>query len=356
MKTDRIDLETRRQSLIQWLGTLPDSLELDIETLSPASSDASFRRYERLHAGNRTLIVMDAPPPFEDCHPFVDVTRRLNSVGLSVPQILASDLDQGFLLLSDLGRHTYYDLIQSGIGDQQIDAMYRDAIEALVSLQTAPAEGLPAFDAPRLREELQVFVDWYVKVHHQTELSPQEQDNLTGIFDLLANHVADEQPVLVHRDFHSPNLMAVPEYDQAPRAQAFCGRPGIIDYQDAVRGAISYDLASLVFDARTTWDEARQLDWAIRYWERARKSSLPVPDDFAQFHIQYEWTSLQRNLRILGVFARLNYRDGKANYLNHIPRVLGYVRQVAQRYRAFISLLRLLDRLEGIERKTAFTF
>ncbi|AWB35266.1 aminoglycoside phosphotransferase family protein [Orrella marina] len=346
--TQRIELEARRKSLIQWLESLPESLELDVATLSSASSDASFRRYDRLQAGNRTLIVMDAPPPFEDCRPFVDVTRRLSDVALSVPQILAVNLEDGFLLLSDLGNQTYYDRIQSGIDDMQRQSLYRCAIEALVTLQHASADGLPVFDATRLLEELQVFTEWYVKVHHQTELSVQEHEALNGIFEVLASHVANEPAVLVHRDFHSPNLMVpLPETPEAP---------GIIDYQDAVKGAISYDLASLVFDARTTWEEAQQLDWAIRYWERARQQKLPVPDDFAQFHMQYEWTGLQRNLRILGVFARLNHRDDKSHYLDHIPRVLGYVRQVAQRYRPFIPLLRLLDRLEGIERKTALTF
>lgn len=346
--SQRIDLEARRKSLILWLESLPECLGLEASTLSPASSDASFRHYDRLQAGNRTLIVMDAPPPFEDCRPFIDVTRRLADVALSVPQILAANLDDGFLLLTDLGYQTYYDQIQSGVDDAQRQNLYRYAIEALVTLQHASTEGLPAFDAARLLDELQVFTQWYVKVHHQTELTAHEQEAVNGIFNLLASHVASEPAVLVHRDFHSPNLMTpLPDTPEAP---------GIIDYQDAVKGAISYDLASLVFDARTTWEEPQQLDWAIRYWEKARQRRLPVPDDFAQFHMQYEWTGLQRNLRILGVFARLNHRDGKSNYLNHIPRVLGYVRQVAQRYRPFIPLLRLLDRLEGIERKTALTF
>lgn len=346
--TDLIDRDARQARLIQWLGSLPETLALDIQTLRPASSDASFRRYERLQAGQRTLIVMDAPPPFEDCGPFIDVTHRLTHVGLSVPQILASDLEQGFLLLTDLGRETYYDHIQRGASQEQLQVLYRHAIDALIRLQTASSQGLALFDAPRLRDELQVFIDWYVQVHHQATLSPQEREAIEEIFRLLSDQIGAEPGVLVHRDFHSPNLM-VPLADH-PDA------PGVIDYQDAVRGAISYDIASLVFDARTTWDEPQQLDWAIRYWEKARQQGLPVPDDFAQFHVQYEWTSLQRNLRILGVFARLHHRDGKTHYLNHIPRVLGYVRQVAQRYRPFIALLRLLDRLEGVERKTALTF
>ena len=346
--TDSTSLISRQKSMLRWLESLPSELALDLKTLAPASSDASFRRYDRLQAGNRTLIVMDAPPPVEDCRPFVDVTQRLASVGVSVPKILASEIEQGFLLLTDLGRQTYYDRIQEGLDERQLQKLYIPAIDALVNLQSASSKGLPVFDATRLREELRVFIDWYVDVHCQTKLSDTEARSLDIIFELLAQHVATQPAVLVHRDFHSPNLMV--------NEQDVDGAPGVIDYQDAVHGAISYDLASLVFDARTTWEEPLQLDWAIRYWEKARARGLPVPDDFAQFHIQYEWTSLQRNLRILGVFARLNHRDSKPHYLNHIPRVLAYVRQVAQRYRPFIPLLRLLDRLEGIERKTALTF
>ncbi len=341
-------LISRQKCMLQWLESLPPALGLDLKTLTAASSDASFRRYDRLQGQSGTLIVMDAPPPFEDCRPFVDVTQRLMRAGVNVPEILASELEQGFLLLTDLGRKTYYDRIQEGIDQSTLQRLYLPAIDALVTLQTASSEGLPLFDAARLREELGVFTDWYVQVHHQTKLSETEFQALDSIFELLAQHVATQPAVLVHRDFHSPNLMV--------NAQDCDGPPGIIDYQDAVHGAISYDLASLVFDARTTWEESQQLDWAIRYWEKARSRGLPVPHDFAQFHVQYEWTSLQRNLRILGVFARLNHRDSKSHYLNHIPRVLGYVRQVAQRYRPFIPLLRLLDRLEGIERKTGLTF
>lgn len=342
------DPGARHQAMLTWLQNLPSDLALDLSTLTPASSDASFRRYERVQAAGTTLIVMDAPPPQEDCRPFIDVTQRLADVGLRVPEILARDLENGFLLLSDLGRDTYYDRIQAGLDDKTLQQYYLAAIDALVTLQTANSDGLPAFDAPRLLQELAVFVQWYVERHHQASLTEPETKALTAIFEQLAAHIADQPAVLVHRDYHSPNLMVCETADGITA--------GVLDYQDAVHGAVSYDLASLVFDARTTWEEHQQLDWAIRYWEKARQAGIAVPDDFAQFHVQYEWTGLQRNLRILGVFARLNYRDGKSHYLNHIPRVLGYVRQVAQRYRPFIPLLRILDRLEGVERKTALTF
>lgn len=345
----KADPSTRYFALQEWLNSLSDAPKLALDTMAPASSDASFRRYFRIDSGEQTLIVMDAPPPQENCAPFVDVTNRLTEAGVTVPQILACDLDQGFMLLTDLGRQTYYDRIQAGLSDGELQTLYRQSLDMLVKIQQARHAELPSFDAPRLVAELQLFVQWFVQTHHRTELQDVEHEHLARIFELLAQAMASEPQVLVHRDFHSPNLMSCP-------ADSGLNNPGVLDYQDAVAGPISYDIASLVFDARTTWDEAQQLDWAIRYWEKAKQAQLAVPTDFAQFHQQYEWTSLQRNLRILGVFARLHHRDGKAHYLNHIPRVLQYVRQVAGRYQAFAPLLRLLDRLQGIEPEVKLTF
>ncbi len=335
--------------LLAWLNALPATLGLRPETLAPASSDASFRRYFRLDSGQGTLIVMDAPPTQEDCRPFIDVDARLAAVGLNVPLVVAQDLENGFLLLSDLGPTTYYALIQQGIDDATVQLLYRDALAALVKMQGANHVGLPPYDAARLRAELELFPEWYAGVHCQSPLDAASRQSLEAVFKLLVAHNAGQPVVLVHRDFHSPNLMVCVRPEHGPN-------PGILDFQDAVSGPVTYDLASLVFDARTTWQEPQQLDWAIRYWEMARQSGLPVPGDFAQFHLDYEWMGLQRNLRILGVFARLNHRDGKAAYLAHIPRVKQYVRQVAGRYIAFKPLLRLLDRLEKIEPTTGYTF
>lgn len=340
--------KSRQTQLQQWLSELPASLQLNLSTRQPASSDASFRHYERIQADQRTLIIMDAPPAQEDCRAFVDITKRLSDVGLHVPEILAQNIEQGFLLLSDLGHQTYYDAIQQGLDETTLQKLYLPVLDALVTLQTANSDGLPIYDESRLVQELQLFTEWYVNIHHNTSLTPTETQALATIFSELAASVASQPRVLVHRDFHSPNLMIPTD------AQTIIS--GIIDYQDAVHGAISYDLASLVFDARTTWEEPQQLDWAIRYWEKARAKGLPVPDDFAVFHAHYEWTGLQRNLRILGVFARLHHRDQKSHYLNHIPRVVAYVRQVARRYRPFGPLLKLLDRLEGTETTTLLTF
>ena len=335
--------------LLAWIHSCPNALGLDPASLAPASSDASFRRYFRITAAQGTLVVMDAPPPQEDCRPFVDVAHRLSAVGLNVPKILAQDLTQGFLLLSDLGPKTYYDCIQAGLEDATLQKIYREALEALVQMQSADVTGLPVYDAARLKDELGLFIEWYVTLHCKVTLSPESLQGLNQVFDLLATHNAAQPRVLVHRDFHSPNLMRCEQPKHG-------NNPGILDFQDAVSGPITYDLASLVMDARTTWEEPQQLDWAIRYWELARKKGLPVPTDFADFHQNYEWMGLQRNLRILGVFARLNHRDGKSGYLAHIPRVNQYVRQVAGRYLAFKPLLRVLDQLDQVQTKVGYTF
>lgn len=335
--------------LVNWLNRIPQKLGLKIDTLAPASSDASFRRYFRIESAGGTLVVMDAPPPKENCRPFVDVADRLAAIRLNVPKILEKDLNQGFLLLSDLGPTTYYNKIIEGVEDSTLQKMYREALSALVCMQTANVQGLPRYDATRLKEELGLFTEWYTSVHCKATISPETLSALDGVFDVLVKHNAAQPEVFVHRDFHSPNLMLCED-------EKFGANPGILDFQDAVAGPITYDLASIVMDARTTWEEPQQIDWAIRYWELARKSNLPVPADFADFHRDYEWMGLQRNLRILGVFARLNHRDGKASYLEHIPRVNQYVRQVAGRYVAFKPLLRVLDQLDQIQTKVGYTF
>jgi len=341
--------DPRYESVIVWLQARAERFSLDMANLEPASSDASFRRYFRVPAKTGTLIVMDAPPPQEDCRPFVDVDQRLLAAGLNVPRILDQDLAQGFLLLTDLGPSTYFSRISQGLDDALLQRIYRDALAALVRMQQADANGLPAYDAARLTQELGLFPEWYVQVHHQTQLTEEEKHALERVFAMLVAHNAAQPSVLVHRDFHSPNLMLCEQPAHGPN-------PGILDFQDALAGPISYDLASLVMDARTTWEEPQQLDWAIRYWEMAKRAGLAVPTDFADFHRDYEWMGLQRNMRILGVFARLNHRDGKPSYLDHVPRVKQYVRQVAGRYGVFAPLIRLLDRLEGIERRSGLTF
>jgi aminoglycoside/choline kinase family phosphotransferase len=341
--------DLRLDQLCGWLRGLPSTLRLNIDSLRPASSDASFRRYFRLDAGADTVIVMDAPPQHEDTRPFLHVGELLRNAGLNVPAILAQDAEHGFLLLSDLGPRTYYQEIQAGIEDGRLQRLYRDAIAALVRMQQASTRGLAVYDRDRLMAELDLFPTWYVARHHGVELDDRTRQALQGIFAQLSTANGAAPAVLAHRDFHSPNLMVCEETRYGPN-------PGIIDFQDALAGPITYDLASLVMDARTTWEEPQQLDWAIRYWEMARAAGLPVDTDFADFHRAYEWMGLQRNLRILGVFARLHHRDGKPGYLAHIPRVNGYVRQVAQRYGVFAPLVRLLDKLDDQQPTVGYTF
>jgi N-acetylmuramate 1-kinase len=339
----------RQEALLAWLASLDASLGLDLASMQPASSDASFRRYWRLHGKQGTWIVMDAPPPHENCVPFVDVTQRLAQAGVTVPAIGAHELTQGFLLLSDLGTDTYFDRIGQGLTDTVLQRLYQDALNALTRLQMANPSGLALLDGPRLKQELSLFEEWFVHRHLGVTLNDSEKSQLAQIYGHLTDCMAQEPRVLVHRDFHCPNLIVCENASVGPN-------PGVLDYQDALLGPLSYDIASLVFDARTTWEEPQQLDWAIRYWEKARDAKLPVPTDFAVMHQQYEWSSLQRNLRILGVFARLNHRDHKPGYLNHMPRVMQYVRQVAGRYRPFSPLMKLLDRLAGISPETRLTF
>lgn len=330
-------MDTRLPLLRDWLHGLPAGLGLAPGTLRAASDDASFRRYFRIDAEGApggTAIVMDAPPPMEDCGPFVHAATVLADSGVSVPRILAQDLQRGLLLLEDFGTVTYL----SALDATSAPALYGDATRALVAMQRASrADAFPAYDRALLLRELGLYPEWYVARHKGVALTDAERETLGAAFEtLLANNLAQPR-VTVHRDYHSRNLMVLEG-----------GRnPGILDFQDAVHGPITYDLVSLLKDAYVRWDEAQVLDWAVRYWERARAAGLPVADDFGEFYRDFEWMGLQRHLKVLGIFARLHHRDGKDRYLADLPRVLGYVRPVVQRYAAFGPLARLVDRIEG---------
>ena len=306
-----------------------------------ASADASFRRYFRVFTGERTFIVMDAPPERENCRPFLHVAALLRAAGLNAPEIYREDLDQGFLLLTDLGRETYLQVLD----DANADALFRDAIAALLAWQGATREGvLREFDEKLLRRDLDLFPEWYVARHRGITLSPAQRESLEGVFRRILDNNLAQPRVFVHRDFMPRNLMV-----SSPN-------PGIIDFQDAVRGPIGYDIASLFRDAYVSWDEERVLDWTIRYWERARKAGLPVRADFAEFWRDVEWMGLQRHLKVLGIFARIHYRDGKPGYLEDTPRFVGYVRHATSRYRELEPLRRLLDHVEGARSETRVTF
>ncbi|MGA2552263.1 MAG: phosphotransferase [Burkholderiaceae bacterium] len=339
----------RRAALQTWLGQLDAGFSIDPASLEPASSDASFRRYFRVttaNASESSLIVMDAPPEREDSRPFLKVAALFGKARVSVPEIRAFDLAQGFLLLTDLGRQTYLSVLDT----DNADALYRDAFEALRAIQGLDTRGqLPPYDQALLKRELLLFPEWYLARHRAHPATAEEVNTLEGIFKTLIDGAQAQPQVAVHRDFHARNLMFLPEV-HARR------NPGVLDFQDAVVGPITYDLVSLMRDAYIAWEEERVLDWTIRYWEAARKQGLPVADDFADFWRDFEWMGLQRHLKVLGIFARLAYRDGKTDYLADLPLVLRYTRAVASRYAVFFPLVRLLDRLEPEPPVVGYTF
>ena len=309
--------------------------------LAPASSDASFRRYFRISLPNRSLIVMDAPPAQENCAPFVHVAQLFKDAGVHVPEVLAQDLAQGFLLLSDLGTETYL----SQLDAESADGLYRDANSALIKIQLASQPGqLPAYDAPLLMREMHLFPDWYIAKHLQAQLTAKQAAVLENALQLILDNVLAQPVVYVHRDYHSRNLMR-----SSPN-------PGGLDFQDAVHGPITYDLVSLYKDAYIAWDEERVIDWTIRYWEAARRARLPVADDYGAFYRDFEWMGIQRHIKVLGIFARLYHRDGKAGYLNDMPLVLDYLRKACSRYRALGPFLEVLDELHSREHQVGYTF
>lgn len=345
--------DPRRQALAEWAAQ-QKNLGVQPETLAPASADASFRRYFRVSAGHvehPTVILMDAPPPQENVRPFIDIASRLWDAGVHVPQVLAADVERGFLALSDLGNTTYLSVLAPDNARQLYEAAWVD----MVRFQTAArVDGLPPYDRDRLVAEMELFPQWYCEKHKGTTLSTDERNDLTKVFDLLAADAMAQASVLVHRDYHSRNLMAV-DPEVADRAGRL-GQPGILDFQDAVTGPATYDLVSLFKDAYIEWDREQILDWTIRYWELAKRAGVPVAGDPSEFFRQFEWMGLQRHLKVLGIFARLYHRDGKSGYLKDLPLVMAYTRQVAGAFRALSPLLRLLDRLEEIEVKVGYTF
>lgn len=344
----------QRQNLIQsWLETLFPYLS---PVLTPASADASFRRYFRANLSNgEHYIVMDAPPQHEDCGPFVFVAELFAAAGLNVPRVLQQNLPEGFLLLTDLGDETFLSRLNRIVSRQDdaalisaaadVHALYTDATDALIRIQLASEPGkLPEYDRALLARELQLFPEWYVAKHLNISANPDQMKQLHTVFARLLDNNLAQQRVYVHRDYHSRNLMVT-----SPN-------PGILDFQDAVYGPITYDLVSLLKDAYISWDEERVLDWAIRYWEKARSARLPVPADFAEFYRDFEWMGMQRHLKVLGIFARLCHRDGKTAYVRDMPLVLDYVRRTAARYAEFGPLLRLLDEWHGATAASQYTF
>ena len=328
----------RLQALQDWAARQLGADALDI---APASSDASFRRYFRVGAKGRDYIVMDAPPAHEDCRPFVAVAKLFADAGVHVPRVLAQDLEQGFLLLSDLGNTTYL----SALSEASARELYLASNDALIRIQQASRPSvLPEYDRALLTRELMLFPDWYVAKHLGVEMKDEQKAILDTVFErILGNNLAQPQ-VYVHRDWHSRNLMVSDP------------NPGILDFQDAVYGPITYDLASIYRDAYIQWDEEMQLDWVIRYWEKARAARLPVREDFGEFWRDFEWMGAQRHIKVLGIFARLYHRDGKDGYLKDMPLVMHYLRKVCERYDELKPLLFLLDALQDRQPQAGYTF
>ncbi|MEY2632442.1 MAG: hypothetical protein RIR00_1096 [Pseudomonadota bacterium] len=312
--------------------------------LAPASADASFRRYFRVTLPDgSSRIVMDAPPEREDCRPFIQVAGLMAEAGVHVPAVLAQDLDQGFLLLTDLGNSGYLARLQTAPAAAR--ALFASSGEALMKWQQASRpDVLPPYDAALLRRELDLFPEWFLGRHLQFELTDADKAMLEQVFETLIAAALNQPQVYVHRDFMPRNLMLCSE------------GTGVLDFQDAVYGPLTYDLVSLYRDAFISWEEEDELDWVIRYWEKARKAGLPVRRDFSEFWQEYEWMGLQRHFKVLGIFCRLNYRDGKSNYMADLPRFLRYVRHVAERYIVFKPLIDLLDRIEGRSQESGYTF
>lgn len=328
----------RKLELEQWLEGVLAGKEF---TLSTASADASFRRYFRVHLQGESFIAMDAPPKQESCAPFVEVATLFANSGLHVPAVIHQNLEQGFLLLSDLGDDTYL----SQLNEKTAQQLYNDATNALIKLQlTSQTGALPPYDEALLIREMQLFPDWYIGKHLNVTLDAAQQAVLDKTFKTLTQNILSQGQVYVHRDYHSRNLMVCEN------------NPGILDFQDAVYGPITYDLVSLLKDAYISWEEAEMMDWVVRYWDPAKKAGLPVPSDFSEFYRDFEWMGAQRHIKVLGIFARLSHRDGKDAYLKDMPLVMDYLRRVCGRYLELRPMLKLLNQLEGHQEKAGYTF
>lgn len=310
-------MSARDDIVHRWLGEALGGRELHLEA---ASQDASFRRYLRAHAGGRSWIVMDAPPEHEDCGPFLDVARRLQAAGVHVPQVVAAAPELGVLLLEDLGDRRYLDCLD---GEDGAERLYADAIAALLTMQAATGcEGLPEYDRAELLREMRLFDEWFLQRYLGIDLGRHHRAALQAAYAFLAEAALAQPRVFVHRDYHCRNLMVCPGHN-----------PGVLDFQDALHGPVTYDLVSLLRDAYVRWPEARVEAWVEAYHALAiQHGVLPDGDDEAAFRRDFDLMGVQRHLKVAGIFARLWLRDGKRGYLGDIARVLGYLVDVAGRY------------------------
>lgn len=322
------DTDDRLARLQRWLA---DELGLRVRALEPITNDASFRRYFRVHLAKTTYIAMDAPPAREDCRPFVTVAKLLREAGVNAPAVLAQQSAEGFLLLTDLGRESYLD----ALAHHDADALFTDAVDTLIRWQAASEpDRLPSYDQDLLQRELNLFPDWYVARHLGIDLSAAEREGWRETCDRLVTNALEQSPVYVHRDYMVRNLM-------------YCEpNPGVIDFQDAVYGPATYDVVSLLRDAFVSWEPDLEARWLRYYRRRARLEGIPIPADDEEFARALDWMGVQRHLKVIGIFARLCYRDGKSRYLAETPRFIGYVRTVAERYAELGELLEFFDGLQ----------
>ena len=318
-------MDSRFEQLQDWLRTVAGINDF---VITPASADASFRRYFRVRFDSTSRIVMDAPPEQEDCHPFINVSSLMAGIGLHVPVVLRQDLQQGFLLLTDLGERMYL----SELNEDTVESLYGDALEALLRLQSHGAAELPPYDRELLMNEMELFRQWYLQRHLGLQLTANENAIIDAAFTYLAEQALQQPLVIVHRDYHSRNLMV-----SSPN-------PGILDFQDAVIGPITYDLVSLLRDCYIAWPRERVVGWVRQYYQQAQSTGLLENVSEEQFLSWFDLMGIQRHLKASGIFARLNYRDDKSGYLKDIPRTLGYVTDVGKDYPELGSFIELVER------------
>ncbi len=353
----------RETAFFNWLGQISSRHQLEASTLCIASADASFRRYLRIQSAQGPRIIMDAPPDKENSRPFVMVAALMHQAGLNVPEVLEWQVTDGFLLLSDLGDQTMMAAIDVAQPSANL-ALYLQAVDTLITWQLASRPGvLPPYDNALLRRELELFPDWYLAQHRGIAVEGGIRQQLDTSFQLILERNLAWPSVYVHRDFMPRNLMtsmlvASPTLRPSGKTTLIEGssRIGVLDFQDAVYGPITYDIASLMRDAFLTWEEDFVLEVTIRYWEKARKAGLPVGDDFGEFYKAVEWMGLQRHLKIAGIFARLTLRDGKPKYLADTPRFIDYIRATCSRYIELKPLLRLVEKVENIHVAPGFAY
>ncbi|MDH0645843.1 phosphotransferase [Pseudomonas sp. GD03858] len=333
------DHDVRLQQLTAWLAGQLESLfrsnawgEVPSGNLTAASSDASFRRYFRWEGAGHSFVVMDAPPPQENCRPFVDIDHLLATAGVNVPVIHAQDLERGFLLLGDLGRQTYLDIIDK----DNADALFADAIDALLAFQRLPMDApLPSYDVALLRREVELFPEWYVGRELGKAFTDVQQATWQRVSQLLIDSALAQPKVLVHRDYMPRNLM-----HSAPN-------PGVLDFQDAVYGPVTYDITCLFKDAFLSWPQSRVEGWLRAYWDKARAAGIPVQPAFEEFHRASDLMGVQRHLKVIGIFARICHRDGKPRYLADVPRFFAYIEEVIARRPELAELGQLIAELKG---------